>query len=132
MPVGQQIKILRKHLNLSQEDFAFAISIKQGSLSQIESGTTNISQRTLKIICSEYSVNPKWLTKGEGEMFLKEEKQNNFEENIAPIASETDFWKQLAMSQQLTIAKLADAISNNKEILSLLQEERSAKVQLKT
>lgn len=139
MTVGEQIKILRKQLGLSQEEFAFAISIKQGSLSQIESGTTSISQRTLKIICGEYSVNPKWLMKGEGEMFISD---INLKENFAPVKSEVEFWKELAMAQikildTLTQSNKAVADANAKsidvveivckKILNLLQTDVNSK-----
>lgn len=64
-----RLKVIRKHLKLSQIEFANSLGIKQGSYSDIERGRTgNISSYLLKIIESNYNINIDWLLTGEGSM----------------------------------------------------------------
>ena len=69
--VGSRIKFLRKELDLSMKKFADRIGLTDGSIAHIEKGVNNPSERTLKLICSEFNVNYAWLTEGEGEMFVE-------------------------------------------------------------
>ena len=67
--VNQRLKLLRKELGLSQGDFAERIGFKQTALSMIESGRNILNDRHIKLICSTFNVNERWLRDGEGEMF---------------------------------------------------------------
>ena len=67
--INQRLKSLRKALNLYQGDFAKQIGLSQTSLSMIESGHNGLSDRNIKLICSTFNVNERWLRDGEGEMF---------------------------------------------------------------
>lgn len=69
--VGDRIHTLRKELNLSMEKFGDRIGISKVSVHSIEKGVNNPSERTLKLICSEFNVNYAWLTEGQGEMFIE-------------------------------------------------------------
>jgi len=63
---------LRKNLdNMKQGEFAKRISTTQGHVSDIENGRKDLSERTIKLICSEFNVNENWLRTGEGEMFIE-------------------------------------------------------------
>ena len=68
---------LRKILNLSQTEFAKEISLKQGSISDMERGNAPITERTIIAICSKFNVNEEWLRYGTGEMFNTIEKSYN-------------------------------------------------------
>lgn len=67
--IGEQIKELRKKLNLTQSEFCLKIGLKRNSISLVENGKRNISNQTILSICREFHVNEKWLRTGEGEMF---------------------------------------------------------------
>lgn len=69
-----RIKQLRKALGMTQQKFADAIGVKQNTVAQYEIGRNEPIDSVLNLICKEYSVNPKWLRNGEGEMFLPEPK----------------------------------------------------------
>lgn len=64
-----RLKELRKKLNLTMEKFGEKIGIKKNTVSQLESGKNNITESTIKLICSTFNVNEDWLRTGEGEMF---------------------------------------------------------------
>ena len=75
MKEGSPIKQIRKSLKLSQTVFSSHLGLNQGSYSSIESGKTNISQQVKRALLREFNVNPKYLDKGKGEMFLTDEKE---------------------------------------------------------
>ena len=66
-----RIKELRETLKLSQSDFADMLNLKRNSISLIEVGKRNPSDRTILDICQKFSVSEDWLRTGDGEMFLK-------------------------------------------------------------
>ena len=65
----ERLKMLRKTLKLSQNQFSQKINFGQSSYANIENGTRNLTDRTIQLICNEFGVNEKWLRTGEGEMF---------------------------------------------------------------
>lgn len=77
--MNQRIKILRKDLNLNQEEFASKLGIARSHISSIENGARTLTERTIKDICREFNVNESWLRTGKGEMF----KEMNSDEELA-------------------------------------------------
>ena len=76
----ERLKMLRKTLKLSQNQFSQKINFGQSSYANIENGTRNLTDRTIQLICNEFGVNEKWLRTGEGEMF--NQKSNNLLDEI--------------------------------------------------
>lgn len=56
MNIGFSIKELRKRHSLSQGDLALKLSISQTALSQIETGASNPSKKTIEKLCSEFGI----------------------------------------------------------------------------
>lgn len=71
MTVNERIAQLRKELDLSMAKFGDRIGITRGSVNSIEKGINNPSEQTVMLICQIYGVNPMWLKKGIGDMFLE-------------------------------------------------------------
>lgn len=67
--IGRNIRTLRKHLKMTQVQFAASIGIRGPSLSAIESGQNTATNRLLTSICAVHGVNREWLETGQGEMF---------------------------------------------------------------
>ena len=67
-----RLKLLRKKLGKTQTEFGAAIGLKQRTISEIESGSANLTERNFNSICDKFNVNPEWLRHGTGEMFLPE------------------------------------------------------------
>lgn len=65
-----RLKNLLKELDLNQTEFAKAISISPGNISDIMTGRSKPSLVTLKKIAEKFNVNLNWLLTGEGEMFI--------------------------------------------------------------
>ena len=64
-----RVKLLRKTLNLSQEEFGKRIYVSQSLLTEIESGNRKVNNRTIQLIVSEYNANKDWILTGNGDMF---------------------------------------------------------------
>ncbi|GAB6170045.1 hypothetical protein JCM1393_25050 [Clostridium carnis] len=69
MNTNERVILIRKALNLTQEEFGKKIGVVRSSVSGHESGRRNLSEQTIKAICREFNVDYIWLTTGEGEMF---------------------------------------------------------------
>ena len=67
--LSQRIRMLRELLGLSQNEFASKINRTSNFIAQIESGRSNISEKTKISICTTYHINPDWLNNGTGEIF---------------------------------------------------------------
>ena len=68
--INGRVKILRKHLKLTQAAFAKHIGVSsQSRMGSIERGETKVSESRIMLICKEFGVSENWLRNGEGEMF---------------------------------------------------------------
>lgn len=63
-----RIKRIRKEEKLTQKEFADKIGMSRVGLQKLESGENSPREQTLRVICSEFHVNRRWLETGEGEM----------------------------------------------------------------
>lgn len=75
-----------EHSGLTKTAFAKRINVSQGLVSQMCSGTTSPSERTIADICREFGCNEVWLRTGEGEPF----KERSREEEIMRFAVRTN------------------------------------------
>jgi len=71
MSVNQRIKEARKALKMSQLDFAKAMCISNGYLSDIENDSRRANERIVKLASMIFGINENWLKNGDGEMFYK-------------------------------------------------------------
>lgn len=70
--IGRRLKELRKvHLgNMSQEELGKILDITGASISRIEKGERNATERMIKTLCQKCRVDYFWLTEGIGEPFI--------------------------------------------------------------
>lgn len=71
MDINERFKELRKAFGLSQEELGNKIGLSKSGISNIESGTRNVTDKHIKLICSEFPINEDWLRTGAGEMKKK-------------------------------------------------------------
>ncbi|MDR3170393.1 MAG: helix-turn-helix domain-containing protein [Treponema sp.] len=64
-----RIRAIRKTLGINQSEFAKRIGLTQTSMSMIEIGKSNLTDKNIKMICTTFNVQEKWLRNGSGEMF---------------------------------------------------------------
>lgn len=70
MEQHKRLKALRVKLELTQQQMATLLELKQGSYSDIERGKAGFSSSFLKGLITHFKVNPIWLCEGDGAMFL--------------------------------------------------------------
>lgn len=80
-----RIKLVLSKTGLTGEKFGARIGVSQGLVSQMCTGRTAPSDRTIADICREFNVNEVWLRTGEGEPFQEETRQ----EQIMRFATQT-------------------------------------------
>lgn len=66
-----RLRMLRKYLDLTQQEFGEKIGVKRNTIAQYEMGRNEPIDSVFSLICKEYNVNPEWLRSGTGEMFVE-------------------------------------------------------------
>ena len=85
--MNTRLRQVRKELNYNQKDFADKLLLSQGTLAQIEKGARSVTDRTVKLLCSEFNVKEEWLRTGNGEMF------NSPQNKVQVLAKELNLTK---------------------------------------
>lgn len=68
--INERISEIIKRKKIKKTEFAQKINVSQAFVSQLCSGASQPSDRTIADICRVFDVNEEWLRTGEGEMFL--------------------------------------------------------------
>lgn len=69
--MNNQIKLLRKELGLTMQEFGKNLGVSKSAISNIENGYNSLTDQMIVAICNAYNVNEEWLRTGNGEMFLE-------------------------------------------------------------
>ena len=81
--IGQRLRLIRKELNMTQEQLAQHLGIGKAALSMIETGKAGLSTRNRNILVQDFNTNPEWIDNGKGKMF-------NAEPDFTPYTHRTD------------------------------------------
>ena len=71
--IGKRLRVMRKQLNMTQEQLAQRLGIGKAALSMIETGKAGLSTRNKNILVQDFNLNPEWIDSGEGKMFNAEQ-----------------------------------------------------------
>lgn len=102
--INTRVSRLIVELGITKTAFANKLKVSQAFVSQICSGDSGISERTLHSICDVFHVNEDWLRYGEGEMFLARTREeeiaafmgsvldgpNNFKKRLIAVLANLD------------------------------------------
>lgn len=131
--MNNRIKQIREQLNLSQDKFGAAIGLSQRSISTLEKGASNLTDRNFNAICREFNVNPTWLETGEGEMFLPSTSLERLAHEYELTADEMALIKnfvQLPAEDRAVILKLMKNFARDALGVKLPGEDRKPDDQL--
>ncbi|MBR2976419.1 MAG: helix-turn-helix domain-containing protein [Alistipes sp.] len=81
--VGGRLRLIRKALEMTQEQLAQRLGVGKAALSMIETGRASLSTRNKNILVQDFNVNPEWIDSGRGKMF-------NAEPDFTPYVHRTD------------------------------------------
>ena len=65
-----RIKMIRKELKMTQQEFANRLKVTRNNIAGYEIGNRNPSDAVISLICKTFNVNEDWLRNGEGDMFI--------------------------------------------------------------
>ena len=88
--IKDRIKKLRKTQKLSQPAFGERLGVSRDVINNIEQGRVEPKELFIKVLCSEFDVNEKWLRNGDGEMFAPEDEGDRATKLAADIAKSDD------------------------------------------
>lgn len=103
--MNERLKQLRKALNKKQGDFAAALAISQGHLSDVENGRKEVSDRIISICSLKFNVNEDWLRTGSGDMFNPVSEDEELDSYIGRISGSEDKFKKNLLK---ALCKLTD------------------------
>lgn len=105
MTQGERVKSVRKAKGLTLEEFGKHLGVTKVTMSNIERGHRNLTERMLNDICREFGVNEVWLRTGEGgdeSMFAKLDEDDRFSINLGKLSTTEN---QLAKNMLNAIAE---------------------------
>ena len=88
--MGDQIKQLRKNLDLTQEKFGDKLGVKRSTVAQWELGINTLTDQMIVSICREWNVNEEWLRTGTGTMFIEFTEREKLMKYTALLLKDTD------------------------------------------
>lgn len=88
MNIHERLKQLRNELNLTTRAFGAAINMSGGAITNMEKGTRNITERTIRDICREYNVNFDWLVHGVEPMFEDVTSDLDIDDEVKQLAQQ--------------------------------------------
>lgn len=72
MTVNERIKRVRKEKGMNQKQFAALLGVTQSGVSYMEQSGSNVSDSSIKSICTMCNLNEDWLRNGTEPMYIQE------------------------------------------------------------
>ena len=98
-----RIKLLRKDLKLTQNEFGDAIKVSNSNISNIENGSVNLTDRNIYEICSKFNVNKDWLKHGIGDVYIDLNKEDEIKNIINEFIDDNNAVKKDILNSLLKV-----------------------------
>ncbi len=108
MNIHERLKQLRDELHLTTRAFGAAINMSGGAITNMEKGTRNITERTIRDICREYNVNFHWLVHGVEPMFTDVTSDLDIDDEVKQLAQQ---YSQLNDSDRELVKRMIDSLA---------------------
>ena len=112
MDIHERLKFLRGQLDLTTRAFGSAISMSGGAITNMEKGTRNITDRTIRDICREYNVNPEWLINGNEPIFEDVTRELDIDDEVRQLTKQ---YSLLNNEDQELVKKLVNSLAEKME-----------------
>lgn len=113
MNIHERLKYLRDELNLTTRTFGATINMSGGAITNMEKGTRNITERTIRDICREHNVNFDWLANGIGPMFADVTSELNIDDEAKQLAQQ---YSLLNDSDRELVKKVIDSLAEKSKL----------------
>lgn len=112
MNIHERLKFLRGQLNLTTRAFGSAINMSGGAITNMEKGTRNITDRTIRDICREYNVNSEWLINGNEPIFEDVTRELDIDDEVRQLTKQ---YSLLNNEDQELVKKLVNSLVKKME-----------------
>lgn len=120
--MSERLKFLRDELGLNQTEFSDKLNVTSTTISKIEKGQRNLTDRMMNDICREFMVNKEWLMNGTGDMFISTTMDKDIAGLMGKVLADNDeFLKKVFLTfakltdnERAVIMKIIDQLSENK------------------
>lgn len=112
MDIHERLKFLRGQLDLTTRAFGSAINMSGGAITNMEKGTRNITDRTIRDICREYNVNPEWLINGNEPIFEDVTRELDIDDEVRQLTKQ---YSLLNNEDQELVKKLVNSFAEKME-----------------
>ena len=112
MDIHERLKFLRGQLDLTTRAFGSAINMSGGAITNMEKGTLNITDRTIRDICREYNVNPEWLINGNEPIFEDVTRELDIDDEVRQLTKQ---YSLLNNEDQELVKKLVNSLAEKME-----------------
>lgn len=94
--MDERIKLIRKKLELTQQEFADKLGIARNNIAGYETCKRSPSDAVISLICTKFNINEEWLRTGEGEMFVQRTRNQTITDFLGDlIIADNTFKKRL-------------------------------------
>ncbi len=80
--LGDRIRLLRKQLHKSQDEFASVLGITKQAISNIENSKSSPSPQVLYKMHTKLNINLNYIIAGKGEIFTSEEQKEDLKKTL--------------------------------------------------
>jgi len=117
---NERLRIVRKRLKLTQEQFAVTIGINRVNITDMEAGRTRLTTPIALALEHIHGINSQWLLHNEGEMFIE---KSSSRKNIVSISN------PVIREHQNLVTRFSDASKAkliNEDLLMIEKRSRAA------
>lgn len=129
MDIHERLKYLREQLQLTTRSFGASINMTGGSITNMEKGLRNITDRTIRDICRVHNVNPDWLINGNEPMFEDAISHLNIDEEVKQLAKQysllNDKDRELVKGMINSLAEKAEVQQSVKSVLNRDENQKA-------
>ena len=114
MNVSEKIRLVRKHYNLTQENFASSVGTSRANLTNIELGKVAPTQMFLHVISLRYNVDKLWLENdiGDDDVAKLINQKDAFEFNFEAYEMLDDRYKVFVQNQISALLAIQNGVSD--------------------
>ena len=106
MTINERMRLIRKTIKLTQEEFGNRLGVSFAAVSMTEGGKNGVSDRIVRDMVREFAVNEGWLRTGEGSMFLPQMRQEQIASFIGDVLRDDNSFRLRLIS---TLSRLTPA-----------------------
>lgn len=112
MNIHERLKHLRNILNLTTRAFGANINMTGGAITNMEKGTRNITDRTIRDICREYNVNSDWLINGIEPIFEDMTSELDIDDDVKQLSKQ---YSMLSDDDQELVKQMINSLAKKIE-----------------